>query len=446
MRSWRRKGKKRPLPLTKNGEECPVLPGFQAVIQDMAAHIAAGEWRGPAIPSSIAIAGIHGYIGSLIYRAALDLQIPRIYGLDPGPLPDGFPTSDRLVMMEDEAAFYEAPADLFHIATHPEMRSGVYHLLRRDARITVEKPMTHPAYPDESCRVRAAARQSNASLLFDFVEAFSQSSLLLCCILRQLERDAGFRIRRIHCERGKDREDARNPRNYKVIVPIQYQETAHCLALALLALGGRSSFARTFPKGISVTALSAPYEPPNPEAYFFGPVDGKVVANIAADGLNILLETDFKRRHSAPFKRFAVTGDADGRSITIEAVFDGCSEKVIVDGRMLAATTSRGRHQEIILNAWRHHSGRAGDEVRPDAEFAWLVFGLSAALWTSCQQGQVLHVKTEDDLREVMQHYPRRLARLARYPRLEQVPSYIPSYSRRGRNPLRGEFGSSSSR
>ena len=77
-----------------------------------------------AVPSSLAIAGIHGYIGQLIYHAALEVGVPEIYGFDPGRRPTDFRYSDRLLMIACEEQFYELDADLFHIATHPEAAPG----------------------------------------------------------------------------------------------------------------------------------------------------------------------------------------------------------------------------------------------------------------------------------------------------------------------------------
>src|SRR5262249_7610524 len=91
-----------------------------------------------AVPSSLAIAGIHGYIGKLIYNAALELGVPTIYGFDPGSKPADFCYSDRLHMIAREEQFYELDADLFHIATHPEVRQGVYRLLDRGRHINIE--------------------------------------------------------------------------------------------------------------------------------------------------------------------------------------------------------------------------------------------------------------------------------------------------------------------
>jgi predicted dehydrogenase len=154
-----------------------------------------------AVPSSLAIAGIHGYIGKLIYNAALELGVPTIYGFDPGSKPADFCYSDRLHMIAREQQFYELDADLFHIATHPEVRQGVYRLLDRGRHINIEKPMAHPAHPDECCRLRTAARNSRGTVLFDFVEAFNQRTFQMRAILAQLKEHADFRINRIYCER-----------------------------------------------------------------------------------------------------------------------------------------------------------------------------------------------------------------------------------------------------
>jgi predicted dehydrogenase len=159
------------------------------------------------VPSSLAIAGIHGYIGQLIYNAALELGVPRIYGFDPGPRPADFSYSDRLQMIACEEQFYELDADLFHIATHPELRQGVYRLLDRGRHVNIEKPMAHPAHPDECCRLRTAARASYGTVLFDFVEVFNPRTFQIRAILAQLKKHSDFRITRIYCERAKDRED-----------------------------------------------------------------------------------------------------------------------------------------------------------------------------------------------------------------------------------------------
>ena len=145
-------------------------------------------------------------------------------------------------------------------------------------------------------------------MLFDFVEAFNPCTLQVRALLSRFRQHKDFRIDHIRCVRAKDREDRRNPRNRKVIVPIQYQETAHCLAMLLLVLDRPASFAEAFPDGVTIEALSAPYDPPNPEDYRFGMVDGKVTGVIRAGGLTISLDTDFKRQGTTPYKSFEIVG------------------------------------------------------------------------------------------------------------------------------------------
>ena len=207
------------------------------------------------VPASIAIAGIYGYIGQLIYNAAVDAGVPKIFGFDPGPKPAGFRYSDRLTMIRREEQFYELDADLFHIATHPDRRQGVYRLLERGRHVTIEKPMAHPAHPAECRRLSEAARHSKATVLFDFVEVFNPHSFQIRDMLRRLAGYRDFRITQVRCERSKDREDPRNPRNRKVIVPIQYQETAHCLAMLLFVTDRCGIFAEAFPQGMTVAAI-----------------------------------------------------------------------------------------------------------------------------------------------------------------------------------------------
>src|SRR5262249_4489328 len=152
----------------------------------------------------------------------------------------------------------------------------------------------------------------------------------------------------------------------------------HCLALLLLIMDRSSSFEDVFPAGITITALSAPYDPPNPEDYHYGLVDGKVAGEILADGITIGIQTDFKRKGARPFKRFRIEGLADRRDFLIEAIYDGLSERIIFNGEALAPCGAASRHHDIVRQSWRLHRD-APTTLRPDADFAWLVFGLSAA-------------------------------------------------------------------
>ena len=369
------------------------------------------------LPSSIAIAGIHGYMGRLIYDAAVQLEVPIIYGFDPGPRPADFACSSTLRMIASERQFCELDADLFHIATHPDQRQAVYRLLERGRCVNIEKPMAHPAFPDECDQLRIAARGSAGSVLFDFVEAFNPCTLQVRALLSRFRQHKDFRIDHVRCVRAKDREDRRNPRNRSVIVPIQFQETAHCLAMLLLVLDRPASFAEAFPNGVTIEALSAPYNPPNPEDYRFGMVDGKVTGVIRAGGLTVSLDTDFKRQGATPYKSFVIAGFAAGRDFAIDAVYDGFGERLLFNGKACSAGGPVSRHQSIIAQSWRWHCDRPST-LLPDSDFAWLVFGLCAALWTSCHEGREIKIGSEADLQRTMRSYPDSLARRAHYPAL----------------------------
>src|SRR4051812_11895489 len=182
-----------------------------------------------ALPGSIAIAGAWGYIG----RKFLDVALARgltTYVYDPGPIPDDV-DPNRLTRVADEATFYGLKAALFHLAVHPEARR-VNRLLARDEPLLIlnEKPMAEPGHPDECARVVAAVDASRSTMFYDFPELFDP---LTGRIVDYLIRFRDLRITEFFVERSKDREDPNVARNYKRIVPIQFQETVHCLAFVL---------------------------------------------------------------------------------------------------------------------------------------------------------------------------------------------------------------------
>ena len=200
-------------------------------------------------------------------------------------------------------------------------------------------------------------------------------------------------------------------------MPVQYQETAHCLARLLFVTDRPASFAEAFPQGIAVAASSAPYDPPNPEDYRYGVVDGKVSGEIRAGGMTVSLCTDFKRRGGSPHKRFSIEGVAGRRAFHIEFVSDGSCERLLFNGKAVPPGGAESRRPDIIRQSWRWHRQQA-TAGRPDADFAWLVFGLSSALWASCHEGHELRIGSEADLREAMQRYPDSVAKQSRYPAL----------------------------
>ena len=127
--------------------------------------------------------------------------------------------------------------------------------------------------------------------------------------------------------------------------------------------------------------------------------------------MKICVHTNFKRRTGGVFKRFRVEGLAAGRGFVLEMTYDSGSEYIMFDGSRLPPCPSLGRHRDIILNSWRWHCGVDQTSQQPDADFAWLVFGLSAALWTSCHEGRKINIGSELDLRWATLQYPLSLAK-----------------------------------
>lgn len=366
------------------------------------------ELSAPAdIPDSFAIAGIYGYMGSLLYKAALELGIKTIYGFDPGRRPLDFPDSSSLKMFEKEQDFYDVEAELFHICTPPEIRGNVFHLIERGKKINVEKPIVHPSNPILGYQMKQTINSSGASVLFDFVEAFNPRTFQYANWLSEKMSYSDFQITGIYSERSKDREDRSNPRNYKVIVPIQYQETCHCLAFILYILNKGQRFEDNFPQGLTVQGYSELYDPPNPQDYTFSPVDGKVNGVLQAGRMRIELYTNFKIRGAKAYKRIITAGIADGKPFTIEAIYDGKQEVIKANGEVLPDIEFHNRFKNIILNSWiLHQKEKTCYSIKPDVNFSWLVFGLSSALWKSCSENKTLHFESEEKLMESVFAYP----------------------------------------
>ena len=78
------------------------------------------------------------------------------------------------------------------------------------------------------------------------------------------------------------------------MVPIQYQESVHCLAYVLFVLARlRGSLAEVFDGGMSLRAESEPVLPPNPEMYPYV-VDGRCNYRVSLGRVQIEGRTDFK--------------------------------------------------------------------------------------------------------------------------------------------------------
>ncbi len=349
------------------------------------------------LPRSIAIAGAWGYIGRKFLDVAL-AQGLRVYVHDPGPIPVDLDPS-RFVLVTAEKDFYGLHAEFFHLALHPEHRR-LDLLLERDEPlvILVEKPMALPGHPEECRQIVEAVDRSRATVFYDFPELYDPLTA------RVVEYLAGFRnlrITRFFVQRSKDREDPANPRNYKRMVPIQYQESVHCLAFVLHVLAAvKGSLALAMAGGIRLMARSEPYLPPNPRDYP-DVVDGRCVYKAMIDDVKIEGLTDFKRGAEWA-KRRVIRGIGDGRPFEIEVSFLEGQKSFRIDGLEQPCDPSANSYEHVLTTATRWAREVARDELTadtyPNPRFARMTYQLSAALWRSARDRSEVLFRSATDL------------------------------------------------
>src|SRR5262249_10547868 len=153
--------------------------------------------------------------------------------------------------------------------------------------------------------------------LYDFPELFDPLTA------RLLDHLAGYRDVRLtgfYVQRSKDREDPSNPRNYKRMVPIQYQESVHCLAFVLYVLAaGKGGVPGAVEGGVRVGGRSDPDRPPNPGDYPYE-VDGRCRYQATFGDVRVEGCTDFKA--GAPWaKRRVVRGVGDERPFELDVSY-----------------------------------------------------------------------------------------------------------------------------
>jgi predicted dehydrogenase len=366
----------------------------------------------------IAIAGAWGYIGRKFLDAARSLGL-ETFVYDPGPLPEDVELG-HATRVPDEADFYRLEADLFHLALHPEHRGvGLTTLLERGRRETVlvlcEKPMASPERPEQCEEIIAAVEQSGAIVLYDFPELFDPITRRIHEFLAGLR---NVKIESFEVQRSKDREAPDNPRNYKRMVPIQYQESVHCLAfvLHLLATLGEG-IESVFAEGLRVTAAAAPYQPPNPDVYRYV-ADGRCEYRLALGPVQVVGRTDFKRGAEWA-KRRIVRGTADEGPFTIEADYLEERKRLVINGRSQDDVVATDSYQEAIRACldWKRRVPR--DELKrglyPNPPFAHLTYQLSSALWRSSREQRTLAFRSRDELMSFDAGFAAALPHLPRY-------------------------------
>jgi predicted dehydrogenase len=339
--------------------------------------------------NSIAIAGAWGYIGRKVLDAALGRGL-RTYVFDPGPAPTDFDLQ-RVTRVGSEAEFYCLKADLFHLALHPEARRrGLALLLQRAESeplfILNEKPMVSPETPGEARPLIAEVDRSRAVMLYDFPELFDPLTQQIDAYLKGFSR---VELSSIVVERSKDREDPAISRNRKRMLPIQFQESVHCLAYVIYVLATlRDGLAAVMDEGASVNAKSEPYCPPNPEVYSHV-VDGRCEYQLSLGKLQVEGVTNFKR--GAPWsKRRILRGHGDGRPFVIEADYLEGKKSLRINGVDQGWDASASSYEAILttLAHWRDSVPAATllHGVYPNPRLAWLAFQLSGALWRSSHE------------------------------------------------------------
>ena len=353
-------------------------------------------------PRSIAIAGAWGYIGRKFLDAACELGLDTTV-FDPGSMPEDL-DGRSFTRIDDETDFYRTSADLFHLAVHPEHRTGgIDALLARGSRepvlILCEKPMASPERPDDCPALVDAAARAEAVMLFDFPELIDPMTARIVEFLAQFRR---VDVASIYVQRSKDREDHANVRNRKRMVPIQFQESVHCLAFVLNLLAHvRGSVEAVAADGISLTATSRPYDPPNPEAYPYV-VDGRCefrmnIGPTAVEGL-----TDFTR--GAPWtKRRTIRGTGDGRPFAIDADYLEGEKRLTIDGAEQTDVVKTDSYAETIKTSGRWFRDVPAETLRtgryPNPAFARVTYQLSSALWHGSRTGRSVAF---DSLKDVL--------------------------------------------
>lgn len=345
----------------------------------------------PSLPAAMAIAGGWGYIGSRFVRAALGLGI-QVYVHDPAPRPNDLDGAEGVVHVPDPDRFYSLPAPFYHLALQPAHRPDAERrLARRAARgeallALVEKPL---AAPDGAAHAREILSRPEGlpwTLLYDFTELFRPMTRT---VLEHLRGFGSCRIESISMTRAKDRENPVEPRNHIPTLPIQYQETAHCIAWVLSCLDAAGNTAASgAPAGVH--GESGPYRPPNPERYP-EPVDGYFRGGFRFGETEVRFHSDY-RAGTEKSQHRRIEGYGDGRPFVIEADYKRGGAFLRINGEELPTDAEDRAHGEAIRAAWAFH--RAGGKglfnggPAPGAAFAHRVWALSGMLHAACHSAE----------------------------------------------------------
>jgi predicted dehydrogenase len=351
------------------------------------------------LPGSVAIAGFGGYIGSKLAEAALKAGV-RVYGFDPFALASQAPTGIEVVPSEE--IFYSLCPSFYHLALHPDARDSAQQLLFSRAAnepmaILMEKPMAPPEDPQSVKLLIDTIEQSKALVLYDFPELFDP---LTAKIVEFLQKFKSVEFYTMTLVRSKDREED-TPRNRKKIVPIQFQESVHCLAFFLYLVGKvQGSYHAAVKNGVSVQASSRAYEPPNPKDYQYV-VDGRCDYEFQAGNITVRGVTNFKRGAESAKQRI-VHGVADGTPFCIEVDYFEGTKYLKINGVDQQVARDSCSYTAVLstFTTWQEQVGREELHrgVYPHCHFAALTYALSGMLWRSCAWRCEIEVGGVDEL------------------------------------------------
>ena len=349
----------------------------------------------------LAIAGAWGYIGHKFIEAGLKLG-HDVYVYDPGPIPEDVDVK-AITRIDSEREFYALNADLFHLALHPEHRKAALdQLLPRAAdqnlMILDEKPMAAPEHPEACSELVDAVAASDAELLFDFPELFDPITERIFAYLDSFE---DVEVSHVRIQRSKDREDKDNPRNAKKMVPIQYQESVHCIAFLLNLVGRQAgSIELGLAAGVELRATSDPYDAPNPEVYPYV-VDGRCDFDMRIGTVDVIGHTDFKR--GAPWrKERIIRGTGDGEAFEIQVDYLEGAKYLIINGEDQRCPPWGDSYTAVLDGMHRLKSDVPTDKlmsgVYPNPMFARYAYQLSSATWRASYDGEKITFENADEL------------------------------------------------
>ena len=367
---------------------------------------------------SIAIAGAWGYIGRKFIDAGRILGY-QVSVYDPGPRPDDV-DHEHVTLVEDEDAFLALEVDLYHLALHPEHRDhALQRLVERSRsepiRILNEKPMAAPESPQTCHDLLNTLSGSDVVVLFDFPELFDPITRRILTYLEQFDE---VQLTEVRIQRSKDREDPPNPRNEKKMVPIQYQETVHCLAFVLNLMGRFSgSVESALSSGVVMHASSDPYDAPNPEAYAYV-VDGRCDYDFLVGDTAVIGHTDFKR--NAPWRKARIIrGTGDGKPCEIQVDYLEGAKYLILDGEDQAVEPWSSSYT-AVLDGFRElvtgvPAAELSSGVYPNATFANYTYQLSSVRWRASRDGAEIRIQDAESLAAFDAKFAEEIPRFATY-------------------------------